>query len=139
MRIAALKKYRRLAPAGHFLDLAPEARARAYRWLDLFCTRRRAQGLTVEPWLFAIYCGQARRLALNPPTSAWGRSMLAKRGGYAVQRQYVIEGRTGARHPVQKAARVSAQKRELRKAEEERERLGYPKPASHGFTDLEGI
>jgi hypothetical protein len=65
--------------------------------------------------------------------------MLAKRGGYAVQRRYILEGRTGLRHPAQKAARVSAQRRNRRKREEERKRLGYPPPASHGFTDLEGI
>jgi len=138
MRIAALKNYRR-RPAGHFQDLTPTLRANAYRWLDRFCTRRRTRGLSVEPWLFAIYCGQARRLALNPPNSAWGKSMLAKRGGYAVQRRYVLEGRTGPLHPAHKAARVSAQKRKQRKAEEGRERLGYPPPASHGFANLEGI
>jgi hypothetical protein len=42
---------------------------------------------------FAILVGQAKRLALNPPTSDWGRTMLAKRGGYAVQRCYRMEGR----------------------------------------------
>jgi hypothetical protein len=65
--------------------------------------------------------------------------MLAKRGGYAVQRRYVLEGRTGPLHPVAKAARVSAQNRKLRKAEAERERLDYLPPTSHGFTNLDGI
>jgi hypothetical protein len=139
MRIAALKNYRRRHPAGYFQDLSPTLRASAYRWLDRFCTRRLTRGLPVEPWLFAIYCGQARRLALNPPNSAWGKSMLAKRGGYAVQRRYVLEGRTGPRHPAHKAARVSAQKRKRRKAEGERERLGSPSPPNRGFTNLDGI
>ena len=37
--------------------------------------------------------GQARRLALNPPTSAWGRSMRARKGGLAAQARYRSEGR----------------------------------------------
>ena len=86
-----------------------------------------------------ILVGVARRLALNPPTAAWGRSMHAKRGGYAVQRKYVLEGRTGPRHPARKAARVSAQRRNRRKAQKERERLGYPPPDTHGFTNMDGI
>jgi hypothetical protein len=49
--------------------------------------------------LFAIYVGKAKYLALNPPTSEWGRLMLAKRGGKAVQRKYRLEGR----HPTEKA------------------------------------
>jgi hypothetical protein len=137
MRIEGLKKYRRRPSIE---DLPEPLRSDARQWYQRMLRKRQLLGKpTHDPWLRAILMGQARRLALNPPTSAWGRSMLAKRGGYAVQRRYVIEGRTGARHPVQKAARVSARKRELRKAEEERERLGYPPPASHGFTDLEGI
>jgi hypothetical protein len=92
MRIAGLKNYGR-RPAGYFQDLTPTLRATAYRWLDRFCTRRRARGLSLEPWLLAIYCGQARRLTLNPPTSAWGRKMLATRGGLALQRKLRIEGR----------------------------------------------
>jgi len=69
-------------------------------------------------------------LALDPPTSAWGRSMLAKRGGKAVQRRYRSEGRTGNHHPAQRAARISAGRRAWRKHEkEEAERrtlLGLP-------------
>jgi hypothetical protein len=38
-------------------------------------------------WRMGILVGQARRLALNPPDSAWGRSMLAARGGPALQRR----------------------------------------------------
>lgn len=139
MKIAALEKYRRGAHARLFADLPPETVRIAHRWLDRFCQRRRARGLTIEPWLFGIYCGQARRLALNPPSSDWGNSMLAKRGGYAVQRRYILDGRTGSRHPANNAARVSAQKRRRRKEENERGRLGYVPPASYGFTNLEGI
>ena len=55
--------------------------------------------------------GQAKRLALNPPTSEWGRCMLAKRGGYAVQRRYQYEGR----HPTAKATQVRVSRIQLRK------------------------
>jgi hypothetical protein len=41
-----------------------------------------------DNWRYAILVGQAKRLALNPPDSAWGHKMLAKRGGLAVQMQY---------------------------------------------------
>lgn len=139
MKIAALEKYRRDGHTGLFAYLPLETRRCAERWLHYFCQRRRARGLAMESWLIGIYCGQAKRLALNPPSPAWGKSMLAKRGGYAVQRRYILEGRTGPRHPAQKAARVSAQRRNERKREDERERLGYPPPARHGFTNLEGI
>jgi hypothetical protein len=50
-------------------------------------------GNDLPPWRYAILVGQAKRLALNPPDSAWGRSMLAKRGGKAVQIDYRLAGR----------------------------------------------
>jgi len=53
----------------------------------------------VDGWILPILVGQARRLAKNPPTSAWGKSMHAKRGGYAVQQNYRMEGR----NPTEKA------------------------------------
>ena len=56
--------------------------------------------------------GQAKRLALNPPNSAWGRSMHAKRGGLAVQRRYWLEGR----HPTTHATSVRLGKQERKKA-----------------------
>jgi hypothetical protein len=43
-------------------------------------------------WRKAILAGRARRLALHPPDSAWGRRMRATRGGRAVQRKYRREG-----------------------------------------------
>lgn len=108
MRIEGLRKFRGRNPRGYFEGLPWEARNRAYAWLDKFVARRKARFGDVPKWLFAIYVGQAKRLALNPPTAAWGRKMLAKRGGYAVQRQYQAEGRTGKAHPAHHAARVSA-------------------------------
>jgi hypothetical protein len=74
--------------------------------------------------------GQAKRLALDPPTSAWGRSMLAKRGGYATQHEYRAAGRVGPKHPAHRAASVSASRRKWRAQQQlearERERLGLP-------------
>jgi hypothetical protein len=118
MRIVALEKYRRHTPAGYFLDLPPEVRRSAYRWLDRFCKRWRGD---LPGWRLAILVGQARRLALNPPTSAWGRSMLAKRGGLAVQRKCRLEGR----HPTERATRSRLQKLNAKKraTAEARERV----------------
>jgi hypothetical protein len=74
--------------------------------------------MILPPWRFAILCGQARRLALNPPDSAWGHRMLAKRGGLAVQRRYRLEGR----HPTARATlcRVVKQRAKRRAAAEGR-------------------
>jgi hypothetical protein len=88
-RIPGLKRYQGRNPRGAFEDLPWEARQRAYQWLWRFCQK---WGKDLPNWRYAILVGQARRLALNPPTSAWGRSMLAKRGGKAVQRYYRNEG-----------------------------------------------
>jgi hypothetical protein len=85
MKIAALEKYRGRNPKGYFKDLPREIRFAAYWWLERFLTRWERD---MPPWRFAILVGQAKRLAINPPTSAWGKSMLAKRGGLAVQRKY---------------------------------------------------
>jgi hypothetical protein len=75
---------------------------RAYLRLQRMLLKHKARGRTVEPWLYAILCGQAKRLVRNPPTSAWARSMRAKRGGYAVQEQYRAEGR----HPTARATAI---------------------------------
>jgi hypothetical protein len=111
MRIEGLRKFRGRNPRGYFQDLSWDVRQRAYAWLNKFVTRRRARFGYVPRWLFAIYVGLAKRLALNPPTSAWGHKMLAKRGGYAVQRRYRAEGRVGKLHPAHHAALVSASRR----------------------------
>lgn len=74
---------------GYFDDLPWETRQSAWNWLSKFLRRHPHR----PNWLLPILVGQARRLALNPPTPAWGRSMLARRGGYAVQRRFRAEGR----------------------------------------------
>src|SRR5712692_3373806 len=108
MRIESLKRYQKRGRHGRFDDLPPHLRARAEVLFQRFCDRRRGR---LEPWLRAILCGQARRLAVNPPSSAWGRKMLAKRGGYARQRQ----ARAHGINPTEKATRVRLAKQRRRK------------------------
>src|SRR5271169_3696608 len=86
-----------------FEGLTPQQEQDAYRLLAKFLRRHP----DCPQWLYPILVGNARRLALNPPSSAWGRSMRAKKGGYATQRRYIIEGRTGQNHPAHYAATVS--------------------------------
>lgn len=129
MKIQALKKHRNKNPNGYFADLSPLLRRSATNWLTRFLEQRRRNGQATPLWTFAILVGQAKRLAVNPPTSAWGRSMQAKRGGKAVQRKYRREGR----HPTQAATLARYWKRKAgqrAKAEaERRERLGLGKAA----------
>jgi len=84
---------------------------RARQWLSYLLWRRRKQGKHTRLWTFALLVGQAKRLTLNPPTSEWGRSMRAKKGGYAVQRKYQIEGK----HPTAAATRARLMKHQLAK------------------------
>ena len=129
MRIEGLRKYRDRNPRGYFADLPWEVRQRAQMWLHRFCER---WGHDLPRWRFAILVGQAKRLASTSPEqrSAWGRSMLAKRGGYAVQQRYRDAGRVGHKHPAHRAAAVSASRRKWRAEQQaeaqERERLGLP-------------
>jgi hypothetical protein len=87
--------------------------------------------------VFAIYCGQAKRLALNPPTSSWGRSMLAKRGGLAVQRRYRLEGRDATSRATR--CRVLKQNAKKRANEEARlrHRMELPAPARVKYLSLD--
>jgi hypothetical protein len=109
-----------------FEGLSPQQEQEASHLLAKFLRRHP----DCPAWLYPILVGNARRLALNPPSSAWGRSMRAKKGGYATQRRYRIEGRTGPQHPAHYAATVSASKRKWRKKQredvEQRKRLGLP-------------
>jgi hypothetical protein len=119
MVIEGLRKYRGRNPDGYFADLTPLQRGAAYKWLGKRCAR---WGRNLTQWRWAILIGQARRLALNPPTSEWGRSMLAKRGGYAAQQAYRMQGRVGKRHPAHRAALISASKPRWRKRKQEEEK-----------------
>lgn len=107
MRIESLRKFRGKNPNGYFEDLPPVVRHRAWWWLGELQERRRRKGKQTPQWVFALLVGQAKRLALNPPTSAWGRSMLAKRGGLAVQEKHRRDGT----HPTDIATRVRISKR----------------------------
>jgi hypothetical protein len=128
MRIEGLRQYR-CRPS--IEDLPEPLRSDAWDWYHRILRKRQSLGKsTPAPWLRAILMGQAKRLALNPPTSAWGRSMLAKRGGHAVQQLYVQQGRTGKRHPAHRAAAIGASRRKCcaqQRAEEQRhEHQGLP-------------
>lgn len=120
-----------------FDDLSPSVRWRAESWLAKFLRRWRGN---LPSWRHAILIGQARRLAINPPDSSWGRSMLAKRGGYAVQRAYQIQGRMEKRHPAHRAALISASKRKLRKQQRDdelsRKAFGLPPKTHHRYLPL---
>jgi hypothetical protein len=121
-RIPGLSKYQGRNPDGCFRSLDGPTRQRAYHWLGVFLKR---WGRDLPRWRFAILVGQARRLALRPPTSAWGRSMLARRGGRAVQRRYRHEGR----HPTASATRAHVANARVRRAG-----AGQPERLRHGFT-----
>src|ERR1700688_812258 len=108
MRISQLDNYRDRNPNGYFHDLPLDIRISATQWLDRFCKKWAGN---LPPWRFAILVGQAKRLALHPPTSAWGRSMLAKRGGLALQRKLKVEGK----HPTAHATRCRVMKQNAKK------------------------
>ena len=108
MKIVNLEKYRGRNPKGYFQDLPRQTRYEAYWWLDRFVKRWRGD---MPSWRFAILVGQAKRLALNPPTSAWGRTMLGKRGGLAVQKKYSLDGK----HPTERATQVRLSKQQRKK------------------------
>jgi hypothetical protein len=127
--ILELKKYQGRNPNGYFRDLDWPVRQRAYAWLDRFCKRARRKRGCVPAWLFGIYVGQAKRLALTPPTYEWSRRMNAKKGGYAVQRKYQHEGR----HPTEKATRARVTGLKLKREAEKRRKLGLPPASQHWF------
>jgi len=84
MRIDSLSGYPKRERGDYFSDLGPAVRRRAEEWLSKF---RGRWAWNLPNWRLAILVGQSRRLALHPPDSAWGRSMLATRGGHALQRR----------------------------------------------------
>src|SRR6266851_5208128 len=117
--IPGLKKYQGRNPDGYFQHLAWPVKQRAYRWLHHFRAKAKRERGFVPQWLFAIYVGKAKYLALNPPSYEWSRWMNAKKGGYAVQRKCRGEGR----HPTEKATHARLADLKIRKEAERRERL----------------
>lgn len=128
--IPDLKKYQGRNPNGYFEDLPWEVKRNAYYWLHRLVNKGKHERGYVPQWLFAIYVGQAKRLARNPPTPAWGRSMLSKKGGKAVQQRYRLEGR----HPTQAATDARLAALRARKEAERRKRLGLPDSPRRWFT-----
>ena len=126
-QIPGLAKYQGRNPKGYFQDLPRDVKRAAQMWLWHFCKR---WGRDLPQWRFAILVGQAKRLALNPPTSEWGRTMLAKRGGYAVQRSYRMQGRNST----ELATWVHRGKARMLRDVKERQRLGLPPRSRHSFT-----
>src|SRR5262245_21839979 len=122
IRIRDLTKYQGRNPNGYFKDLDFPVRQRAYAWLHRLCDKGKRKRGSVPQWLFALYVGQAKRLALNPPSYEWRRWMNAKKGGYTVQRMYRREGR----HPTEAATHEHQFRAKLRQEEARRKRLGLP-------------
>lgn len=103
------------------------------RWSFLVRDYKRKRGHMPSAPIYALLGGNAKRLATAEAAgmdwSRWGRSMLAKRGGYAVQRKFRAEGRNVGAY----AARISLQKRAATK------RARQPGFARSWFTNLDGI
>jgi hypothetical protein len=93
MKIEGLRKCRGRPT---IYELPGPLRFKAQQWLSRLIGQAKSRGRPLHGWYLAILCGQAKRLALNPPTAAWGRSMRARKGGYATQRRYRMEGRDPA-------------------------------------------
>ena len=84
---------------------------------------------SVPAYVEPILIGRARAITAAGPgeRSRIGRSMLAARGGHALQRKLRDQGLTGKNHPyAHMAAQVSAIRRRHRKEARERESLGLP-------------
>jgi hypothetical protein len=77
-----------------------------------------------------IWVGQAKRSACMSAAdrTAWAKRMRAKKGGYAVQRLYREQGRTGARHPAQKAMRVRLARQQRQRDGSDGRPLAAPAP-----------
>src|SRR6516225_10972123 len=104
---ALFKRHTRRYRRNLFDDLPFEAQQEAMSRYWRSCQK---WGRDLPGWRRAILIGQARRWTKTSQEerSQWGRSMLAKRGGYAVQERYRREGRIGDQHPAHKAAERSA-------------------------------
>jgi hypothetical protein len=72
-----------------FEDLPETFRSKARMIFERLCKK---WAWDLPAWRKAILVGRARRLATHPPDSNWGRRMLAKRGGYAIQEKYRQQG-----------------------------------------------
>jgi hypothetical protein len=109
--------------AKYFGGLPYEAQLEAGR---LYRRMLEKWGRDLPGWRRAILIGQTKRWAMisEEERSRWGHSMLAKRGGYAVQERYRMEGRTGPKHPAHKAAAKRVTKRRWSKLQ--RDNVAFP-------------
>lgn len=105
MAIEGLRHYqRRHARGEYFGHLPSERRRRAWRWLERMLACARAQRKPLTPRRLGAMVARATSLSgmSSEQLRAWGRSMRAKLGGYAVQRRYRARGI----HPTRKATYV---------------------------------
>lgn len=117
-----------------FDDLPFEKQREAQGRLARYCENHRGDS---RRGLLAILIGNARRWTMTTPEERrkLGLTLRATMAGYATQRKYRAQGRTGEKHPSQKAARISVEcrnrARELKQEAEQGERQGLgPKPRS---------
>jgi len=89
-RIPALDPYRKPAPSGGpFAALNWPQQRTAEQLLWEWCQK---WGTNLPPWRLAILVARARRPALHPLNSAWGKQIRCRRGGLAVQKDYRLRG-----------------------------------------------
>jgi hypothetical protein len=89
-RIPALDPYRKPAqPGGPFAALTWQQQRAAEQLLWKWCKK---WGTDLPPWRLAILVARARRLALHPLTSTWGKQMRCRRGGLAAQKDCRLRG-----------------------------------------------
>jgi hypothetical protein len=83
------RRPRRPKSSDPFEDMPEPFQSKARIIFARLCERWKGN---LPSWRKAILVGSARRLATHPPGSQWGRRMLAKRGGLAVQEKYRQQG-----------------------------------------------
>lgn len=79
------RRARRPRESDPFEELPPLQRAKAVEKFSELCQKWSGN---LPSWRRAILAGVARRLALHPPDSEWGRRMRRIKGGVHCQRKY---------------------------------------------------
>lgn len=92
--------------ADSFADLPPLQRAKAEEKFKELCEKWKSD---LPSWRRAILAGVARRLALHPPDSEWGKRMRRIKGGVNGQRKY----RERRWHPLQNVDQAMAKRQNL--------------------------
>lgn len=100
-------------PAGPFASLTWQQQRKAEQLLHKFCAR---WGSDLPHWRRAILTGVAKRLALHPLGSDWGKATFKRRGNKASVRAAQIATALGQPTPLDKAQAARREKaRERRK------------------------